>query len=54
MRYLVYLTLKNESFFTKWFGNELVPNEPYVCFDLVSGQFTTDGSFWQEIKEDHL
>lgn len=54
MRYLVYLIFKNESFYTNWFGDELVPDEPYVCFDLEHRIFTSDGSFWKDITEDHL
>jgi len=54
MRYLVYIIMKNESFYTEWFGYELVPNEPYVCFDLDHHKFTTDNKEWKDITEDHL
>jgi hypothetical protein len=54
MRYLIYLTSGGYSFFTEWFGDGLVPDQPYVCFDLVNGQFTTDNVNWQKITEDHL
>jgi hypothetical protein len=54
MRYLIYIKSSGESFFTEWFGDELVPNEPYVCFDLENNKFTMDNVEWKNITEDHL
>ena len=52
MRYLIYTD--GEAFFTNWFGDELIPQEPFVCFDLDRQMFTTDGKKWEDITEDHL
>ena len=54
MRYLIYVIFDGEAFFTNWFGGELIPGKPVVCFDLDYEKFTIDGKEWKDINEDHL
>jgi len=43
-------------FFTNWFDaeNNFRDDINMVVYDLLSGAYTTDGTTWLEIEEDHL
>lgn len=53
MRYLIH-PVGHEPFFTNWFGDGLVPEGEYVCYDLWNKVYTRNGNDWNKINEDHL
>lgn len=57
-RYLITYTEENETkcFYTHWFEpeNNFREDLKMVVIDLAKNQFTTNGTDWQEIEEDHL
>jgi len=51
-RYLIWHN--GTAFFTRWYDYENNYMAGMVAFDLMKGLFTTDGTNWQDIPEDHL
>lgn len=50
-----YLILhEGKAFYTNWydFENNYVPG--MVVFNLLSNEYTTDGTTWKPIEQDHL
>jgi len=53
MRYLIH-AIGHEPFFTDWFGDDLVPDGEYICYDLWNEVYTRNGKDWTKINRDHL
>ena len=55
-QYLITTNTIESPFFTNWFDpeNHFNMNEGMVVYDLRNAKFTTDGTQWQPINEDHL
>ena len=55
MNYLI-VTNSYEPFYTNWFDakNHYVPELEMVVFNLLNHTFTTNGTDWYPIKQDHL
>lgn len=60
MRYIVITkdpeTGKKETFYTNWYGDELVPDDDCMIavIDKVNNLVTYDNEHWEEIEEDNL
>jgi len=54
MNYLI-ITKSNGPFYTNWYSSNFFnKEEEMVVFDLKAGEYTTDGTNWLEIPQDHL
>lgn len=52
MQYLIFYA--GSAFYTKWFDAENNFVRGMVVFDLHSHKYTTNGTNWETIDEDHL